>query len=184
MAKTESNEFNLGKKASDFILLNTIDEKYYDLQSLKGIKGTVIIFICNHCPFVLHINEKLVVLANEYQSKGIRFIAISSNDIEKYPQDAPHFMKKIAAEFHFPFAYLFDETQQVAKDYNAACTPDLYLFNADLKAVYHGQFDESRPGNNIKVTGIDLQNAIENVLQNKPALKNQKPSMGCGIKWK
>ncbi|PQJ75981.1 thioredoxin family protein [Polaribacter gangjinensis] len=184
MARTESNEFELGRKAPEFRLLNTIDDIWVDLESLKGKNGTVVVFICNHCPFVIHINEKLVQLANDYQSKGIRFIAISSNDIEKYPQDAPHLMKKLALELNFTFPYLFDETQMVAKAYNAACTPDFYLFDADLKAVYHGQFDDSRPGNNIPVSGNDLQKAMEHLLHKKPILENQKPSIGCGIKWK
>ena len=184
MARTESNEFELGRKAPDFTLQNTIDDTWVDLQSHKGTNGTVIVFICNHCPFVIHINEKLVDLANEYQPKGIAFIAISSNDIEKYPQDAPHLMKKLGQELQYPFPYLFDETQQIAKLYDAACTPDFYLFDADLKAVYHGQFDDSRPGNNIPVSGNDLQKAMEHLLHKKPILENQKPSIGCGIKWK
>ncbi|MDP4703828.1 MAG: thioredoxin family protein [Polaribacter sp.] len=184
MARTESNEFEVGKKAPDFTLQNTIDDTWVDLQSFKGIQGTVIVFICNHCPFVIHINEKLVDLANEYQPKGIAFIAISSNDIEKYPQDAPHLMKKVGQDLQYPFPYLFDETQEVAKMYAAACTPDFYLFDTDLKAVYHGQLDDSRPGNGKPVTGNDLKNAMENLLQNKPSLQIQKPSVGCGIKWK
>ena len=184
MARTESNEFEVGKKAPDFTLQNTIDDTWVDLQSFKGIQGTVIVFICNHCPFVIHINEKLVDLANEYQPKGIAFIAISSNDIEKYPQDAPHLMKKVGQDLQYPFPYLFDETQEVAKMYAAACTPDFYLFDTDLKAVYHGQLDDSRPGNGKPVTGNDLKNAMENLLQNKPPLQLQKPSVGCGIKWK
>jgi peroxiredoxin len=184
MARTESNEFEVGKKAADFSLQNRIDDTWVDLQSFKGIQGTVIVFICNHCPFVIHINEKLVELANEYQSKGIVFIAISSNDIEKYPQDAPHLMKKVGQDLQYPFPYLFDETQEVAKMYAAACTPDFYLFDSDLKAVYHGQLDDSRPGNGKPVTGNDLKNAMENLLQNKPPLQPQKPSVGCGIKWK
>ena len=184
MARTESNEFEVGKKAADFSLQNTIDDTWVDLQLFKGIQGTVIVFICNHCPFVIHINEKLVELANEYQPKGIVFIAISSNDIEKYPQDAPHLMKKVGQDLQYPFPYLFDETQEVAKMYAAACTPDFYLFDSDLKAVYHGQLDDSRPGNGKPVTGNDLKNAMENLLQNKPPLQLQKPSVGCGIKWK
>jgi peroxiredoxin len=184
MARTESNEFEVGKKAPDFTLQNTIDDTWVDLQLFKGIQGTVIVFICNHCPFVIHINEKLVDLANEYQPKGIAFIAISSNDIEKYPQDAPHLMKKVGQDLQYPFPYLFDETQEVAKMYAAACTPDFYLFDSDLKAVYHGQLDDSRPGNGKPVTGNDLKNAMENLLQNKPPLQLQKPSVGCGIKWK
>lgn len=184
MARTESNVFEVGKKAPDFRLQNVINNQYVSLKEVKGTKGTAILFICNHCPFVIHVNEMLVSVANELQPKGIAFIAISSNDIEKYPQDAPHLMKKVAEENQYPFPYLFDETQEVAKAYDAACTPDIYLFDADLKAVYHGQLDDSRPGNGKAVTGNDLKNAIENLLQNKPPLQLQKPSVGCGIKWK
>jgi len=184
MARTESNEFKNGTKAPDFNLLNTIDDNFLSLDKAKGEKGTVIMFICNHCPFVIHVNEELVKLANEYQPKGINFIAISANDVENYPQDAPHLMKKLAEEESFPFPYLYDETQEVAKAYNAACTPDFYVFDADLKAVYHGQLDDSRPGNGKPVTGIDLRNSLDNLLENKSVLENQKPSIGCGIKWK
>ena len=184
MARTESNEFEMGKKAPDFTLQNAVNNQWISLKDAKGKNGTVILFICNHCPFVIHINEMLVSLSNEYQAKGITFIAISSNDIQKYPQDAPHLMKIVAEENQYPFPYLFDETQEVAKMYDAACTPDLYLFDSDLKAVYHGQLDDSRPGNGIPITGKDLKMAMENLLQNKPPLQLQKPSVGCGIKWK
>ena len=184
MARTESNEFKNGTKAPDFTLLNTIDDKKYSLQDLKGEKGTVIMFICNHCPFVLHVNAELVKMANEYQQKGINFIAISPNDVENYPQDAPYLMKQLAKNESYPFPYLYDETQEVAKAYDAACTPDFYAFDANLKVIYHGQLDDSRPGNGKPVTGIDLRNALENLLENKDVLENQKPSVGCGIKWK
>ena len=184
MALTESNEFKTGRKAPDFTLINTIDDKIYSLNQLKGEKGTVIMFICNHCPFVIHVNAELVKMANEYQQKGIHFIAISANDIDNYPQDAPHLMKQLAVQENYPFPYLYDETQEVAKAYDAACTPDFYAFDVDLKAVYHGQLDNSRPENGKPVTGQDLRNALNNLLENKPVLENQKPSMGCGIKWK
>lgn len=184
MALTESNEFNLGTKAPDFTLINTIDDKGYALHQLKGSKGTVIMFICNHCPFVIHVNLELVKMANEFQENGINFIAISSNEIKNYPQDAPKFMKEVAENLNYPFPYLFDETQEVAKAYDAACTPDFYVFDADLKAVYHGQLDDSRPGNSIPVNGKNIRNAIHNLLEGEEPVKNQKPSMGCGIKWK
>ena len=184
MARTESNEFAINREAPDFSLPNTIDDKTYSLNELKGEKGTLIFFICNHCPFVIHINEELVRLANNYLDKGIKCIAINSNDVENYPQDAPHLMKKLAAEQGYSFPYLYDETQDVAKAYDAACTPDFYLFDADLKAVYHGQLDDSRPGNNKPVTGKDLRAALDSLLKNNTALQIQKPSMGCGIKWK
>jgi len=184
MARTESNEFNVGKKAPDFNLINTVDDKQYVLNDLKGEKGTLIMFICNHCPFVIHVNEELVKMANQYQNKGIQFIAISSNDVVNYPQDAPHLMKKLAYDLAYPFPYLYDETQNVAKAYDAACTPDFYLFDSDLKSVYHGQLDDSRPENGRPVTGKDMRKAIDNLIQHKPVLENQKPSIGCGIKWK
>ena len=184
MARTESNEFKNGKTAPDFKLINTVDNKFYSLNDLKGKKGTVIMFICNHCPFVIHVNNELVKIANEYQQKGINFIAISSNDVDNFPQDSPELMKELAIKENYPFPYLFDETQDVAKAYDAACTPDFYAFNADLKAIYHGQLDNSRPGNGKLVTGNDLRTSLKNLLENKPALENQKPSMGCGIKWK
>ncbi|MCI2229001.1 thioredoxin family protein [Polaribacter sp. MSW13] len=184
MARTESNEFKNGTIAPDFKLLNTVDATFLTLDSVKGDKGTVIMFICNHCPFVIHVNDELVKMANEYQQKGINFIAISSNDVENYPQDAPKLMQKIAKELKYPFPYLYDETQVVAKVYDAACTPDFYVFDASLKSVYHGQLDDSRPGNGKPVTGKDLRSSLDNLLENKPVLENQKPSMGCGIKWK
>lgn len=184
MARTESNEFKIGTKAPEFTLINTVDDKNYSLNDLKGTKGTVIMFICNHCPFVIHVNKALVKMANEYQQKGINFIAISANDVENYPQDAPHLMKQLAKKENFPFPYLYDETQEVAKNYDAACTPDFYIFDAELKTVYHGQLDNSRPGNGKPVTGKDMRLALENLLQNKSVIENQKPSVGCGIKWK
>ena len=184
MARAESNEFKNGTKAPDFNLLNTVNNTFLSLENAKGENGTVIMFICNHCPFVIHVNTELVKMANAYQQKGINFIAISANDVENYPQDSPELMTQLAKDENYPFPYLYDETQEVAKAYDAACTPDFYVFDADLKAIYHGQLDNSRPGNGIVVTGVDLRNSIDNLLENKPAIENQKPSMGCGIKWK
>jgi peroxiredoxin len=184
MALTASNEFETGATAPDFTLLNTVNSTLLSLPEAKGEKGTVLMFICNHCPFVIHVNTTLVEMANEYQAKGINFIAISSNEIENYPQDGPELMQQVAREQNYPFPYLFDETQAIAKAYNAACTPDFYVFDANLKAVYHGQLDDSRPGNGKPVTGQDIRNAMDNLLENKAVLENQKPSVGCGIKWK
>ncbi len=141
-------------------------------------------FICNHCPFVKHVNPEIVKIAQEYQDKGIAFIAISSNDVEKYPQDAPDLMKENAKEMGYPFPYLYDETQETALAYHAACTPDFYLFDANLKLVYRGQLDSSRPGNEIPLTGHDLRNALDNLLKGKEIDQDQKPSIGCNIKWK
>jgi len=184
MARTESNEFKIGTKAPDFTLINTVTNQNVSLQQAKGKNGTVIMFICNHCPFVIHVNDALVKLANDYQEKGINFIAISANDVENYPQDAPELMKELAEKLHYPFPYLYDETQKVAKAYDAACTPDFYVFDADLQSVYHGQLDNARPGNEKPVTGKDIRQALDNLLANKSPLENQKPSVGCGIKWK
>ena len=184
MALTESNEFAIGTKAPDFTLINTVDGVFVALKELKGDKGTVIMFICNHCPFVIHVNDALVKMANEYKEKGVNFIAISSNDVENYPQDSPALMQQLAKDVKYPFPYLYDETQEVAKKYNAACTPDFYAFDGDLKSVYHGQLDNSRPANGKLVTGSDLRNSLDFLLERKPVLENQKPSMGCGIKWK
>jgi len=184
MARTPSNMLALGTQAPQFNLPNVIDGKSYPLQALQGAKGTLVFFICNHCPFVLHVNEKLIELAKNYQAKGISFIAISSNDAVAYPQDGPDPMKKQAEELGYPFPYLYDETQAVAKAYQAACTPDFFLFDANLALVYRGQLDDSRPGNGIPVTGADLTHAMDCVLANTENLAFQKPSIGCNIKWK
>ena len=141
-------------------------------------------FICYHCPFVIHVNNELVKLANDYKNKGIGFIAISSNNVETHPQDGPYFMKTHAQKMNYPFAYLYDETQEVAKAYDAACTPDFYLFDDKLKVTYHGQLDSSRPGNEVQTTGADLRKAIDFLLNNQSVMTNQTPSIGCNIKWK
>ncbi len=184
MARTPSNMLALGTKAPDFALLDTISRETKSLQELRGDRGTVIMFICNHCPFVVHVNSQLVSLAQEYAKKGIGFIAISSNDSVTYPQDGPDMMVLHAQEQGYPFPYLFDETQDVARSYDAACTPDLYLFDSELALVYRGQLDDSRPGNGIPVTGEDLRLALDALLSGREVNSNQKPSIGCNIKWK
>ncbi len=184
MARTPSNMLPLGTTAPDFSLTDTVTEKTLNLQALKGDKGTVIMFICNHCPFVKHVNPEIVILAKEYQDKGIGFIAISSNDVENYPQDAPDLMKENAKQEGYTFSYLYDASQKTAKAYDAACTPDFYLFDANLELVYRGQLDDSRPGNGLPLNGNDLRNALEALLSGKEIDKNQKPSIGCNIKWK
>lgn len=184
MAMTPSNMLPLGTKAPDFNLFDTISQKKLSLQELKGDKGTVILFICNHCPFVIHVNSQLVSMANHYAKEGINFIAISSNDAINYPQDSPEKMTIHAKTENYPFPYLYDEKQDVAKAYDAACTPDLYVFDSHLKLKYRGQLDDSRPGNGIKVTGKDLRLAINCLLENKENTTVQKPSIGCNIKWK
>jgi thiol-disulfide isomerase/thioredoxin len=149
-----------------------------------GQKGTLVMFICNHCPFVKHVNPELVRLASDYKDRGIGFIAISSNDVENYPEDHPDKMTETAAREGYPFPYLYDASQEVARDYQAACTPDFYLFGPDLRLRYRGQLDGSRPGNGIPVTGEDLRRAMDCLLEGKPVPSEQKPSLGCNIKWK
>lgn len=141
-------------------------------------------FICNHCPYVKHVNKELTRLANDYLPKGVNFIAINSNDVENYPDDSPENMKKTALAEGYPFPYLFDETQEVAKAYQAACTPDFFVFDANLVLVYRGQLDDSRPGNQVEVTGNSIRKALDSLLADQPIKFEQKPSLGCNIKWK
>jgi thiol-disulfide isomerase/thioredoxin len=141
-------------------------------------------FICNHCPFVKHVNQQIVQISKDYQNSGIKLIAISSNDIINYPDDSPSEMKKVAIKENFTFPYLYDETQTVAKNYDAACTPDFFIFNNSNKLIYRGQLDGSRPGNNITVTGGDIRNALESLINFEEINPVQKPSIGCNIKWK
>lgn len=183
MANTPSNMLPLGTIAPGFILNDTVSGEELSLFENRGDKATVIFFICNHCPFVIHVNDELVKIAKDYKLKNVSFIAISSNDVINYPDDAPHLMRKKALELNYPFPYLYDESQEVAKAYDAACTPDIYLFDSNLKLVYHGQLDDSRPGNGIKVTGKDLRHALDCLLSGKENMEIQKPSVGCGIKW-
>jgi len=185
MARTESNFLELGAKAFDFSLLNPIDKKTYNLEDfpIDDTNGLAIMFICNHCPFVVHIAEGISAYAKDYSAKGIKVVAINSNDVANYPADSPEKMIEFAAKYGFNFPYLFDETQSVAKEYKAACTPDLYLFDSKLKLVYHGQFDGARPGNDIEVTGKDFRAATDALLSGK-IQENQLPSVGCNIKWK
>lgn len=185
MVLTASNMMPLGTKAPDFDLLDTISGKTLSLQQLRSAdSATVIMFICNHCPFVVHIQEKIAEVANEYQRKGIHFIAISSNDISEYPEDSPQKMREVAEKMHYSFPYLYDETQEVAKAYHAACTPDFYVFDQNLKCVYRGRFDDSRPGKEIPVTGNDLKLALDAILNKTTPPREQYASMGCNIKWK
>jgi thiol-disulfide isomerase/thioredoxin len=184
MANTPSNMLPLGTLAPNFNLLDTTSNRMISLDEAKGKKATLVMFICNHCPFVLHINSELAKLGNDYKENGVGIIAISSNDIENYPEDGPELMKIKSAEVGYSFPYLYDETQEVAKAYDAACTPDLFLFDSELKLAYHGQFDDSRPSLDIPVTGKDIRNAIDAVLTGEEVNQNQIPSMGCNIKWK
>ena len=184
MALTESNMLPLATVAPFFQLIDTVDDQFKTLDQLKGEKGTLVVFMCNHCPYVVHLLDELITLAKHNLARGIHTIAISSNDVEKYPADHPRKMKELAIEKDFSFPYLFDEDQSVAKAYDAACTPDFYLLNKNNSLVYRGRFDPSRPGNDIPITGKDLQKAIDLLLNNNPIPENQIPSMGCNIKWK
>ncbi len=184
MALTPSKMIDLGTRAPDFTLPDTVSGRDVGLQQLKSSVATVVMFICNHCPYVKHVNDGLVELANDYITEGVAFIAISSNDVDEYPEDAPDKMREVAQKFQFPFPYLFDEIQEVAKAYDAACTPDFYIFDKNLKLVYRGQLDDSRPGNEIPVTGKDIRTALDDILDDNPVSENQKPSVGCNIKWK
>jgi peroxiredoxin len=184
MARTPSNMLPLMTPAPDFELKDVTRDEFTSLNQVRGDQGTVIFFICNHCPFVIHVNQELVRVASDYMDKGIGFAAISSNDVVNYPDDSPELMKKVASELHYPFPYLYDESQEVARAYDAACTPDIYLFDAELRLVYRGQLDDSRPGNEIPVTGKDLREALDRLLSGQEIPKEQKPSLGCNIKWK
>ncbi len=183
MALTESTMLPLGTKAPNFHLMDTVTGNYYSLDDLKSNKATVVMFICNHCPYVIHVNPEVVRIANEYRSKGVSFVAISSNDVEKYPDDAPDKMRIVAMVLKFPFPYLYDKRQEVAKAYDAACTPDFYIFDGEMNLAYRGRLDDSRPGNDVGLTGQDLRAGLDATLKGE-RIENQIPSMGCGIKWK
>jgi peroxiredoxin len=183
MAKTESNMLELGTNAPDFAL-PTSDGLKLSLEQCLGPKGTVVMFICNHCPYVVHIAPQLGTLAQNYQQQGIGFVAINSNDIENYPEDAPDKMKLFAKEHGLDFPYLLDQSQQVAHAYQAACTPDFYVFDHHRTLVYRGQFDDARPGSSVPVSGSDLAWALDSLLTQKPISPQQQPSLGCNIKWR
>lgn len=184
MALIESSMMRLGTPAPDFSLPDTVSDKTVSLRDLKSDVATVIMFICNHCPFVIHVRDQLVQLAKDYQPRGISFVAISANDVVTHPQDGPDKMAELARELGFSFPYLYDETQVVAKAYDATCTPDLFVFDGDLRCAYRGQLDDSRPGNDIPVTGSDLRAALDAILAGQQVNPVQKPSIGCNIKWK
>ena len=173
----------LGTVAPDFELTDTCTHNRFRMHGQPAV-ATVLAFICNHCPSVIHMIDEFVAFASAAQKRGVRVLAICSNDSVAYPQDAPEKMLQFATEHGFTFPYLVDETQQPARDYQAACTPDLYVFDADLCCVYRGRFDESTPGNNKPVTGFDLREAIESILNGQPVNTDQFPSVGCSIKWR
>jgi len=179
-----SNMLALGTTAPEFSLTDGISDKTYALAELKSDIATVIMFICNHCPYVIHVVDKLSEISAAYQKKGIHFIAINSNDVERYPADAPDKMQQFSKKHQLVFPYLYDQSQVVAQSYQAACTPEFYVFDENLSCVYRGQFDDSRPSNNILVSGESLKNALDQILAGKPVDHEQKPSIGCSIKWK
>lgn len=184
MSKTESLMLPLGTSAPPFSLPDVVSNKVVQYPTADSPKATVLCFICNHCPYVKRINAQLVAVAKAYISKGIRFIAISANDVSSHPDDSPERMRELAAIEGYPFPYLYDESQEVAKAYSAACTPDFFVFNDVNKLVYRGQFDDSRPANDRPVTGESLCKALECLINNTVMDFIQKPSLGCNIKWK
>jgi peroxiredoxin len=184
MSLTPSMMMPIGHQAPDFKLINTLNDEELSFDQCKGEKGTLVFFICNHCPYVVHVIEELVGISDEFKERRINTIAISSNDIINYPQDAPDKMKEFAASYNFQFPYLFDESQEVAKTYMAACTPDIYLFDSNEKCFYRGRMDESTPGNGKTIDGKDLREALNALMNGDESPKNQSPSQGCNIKWK
>jgi len=183
MVRTPSTMLPLGTPAPDFALPN-VDGRTVALADIAGAKATLVMFICNHCPFVKHVADQLAALGRDYVGRGVGVVAISSNDVASHPADSPEQMVHEAEERGYVFPYLYDETQEVAQAYHAACTPDFYLFDGSRKLVYRGQLDASRPGNGIPVTGVDLRAALDAVLAGGPVAADQVPSLGCNIKWK
>jgi peroxiredoxin len=184
MARTESIMLPLGTAAPDFALPDVTSGSINKLDDFADRDALLVMFICQHCPFVQHVQKLLAQLGRDYQERSLGIVAISSNDAETFPEDAPESLREQAAELGFIFPYLFDESQEVARSYGAACTPDFFLFDRDRKLVYRGQLDDSRPGNEVPVTGKDLRAAIDAALAGKAAPADQKPSIGCNIKWK
>ena len=183
MAAVPSTMLDLGTRAPAFSL-PSIDGERVSLESFAKAPALLVMFICNHCPYVRHIRKEVANYAREYQARGLGVVAISSNDIQKYPDDDPAHMAEEAREVGYTFPYLFDETQEIAKAYRAACTPDFFLFDGERKLAYRGQFDGSRPSNGVPVTGADLRAATDAVLAGRPVIEAQVPSIGCSIKWK
>ncbi|MGD1840755.1 MAG: thioredoxin family protein [Thermonemataceae bacterium] len=184
MALTKNNLLPTDFRAPSFSLPDVVSGKQLHLNDLKGNKATVLMFICNHCPYVQHLEQGIIALANDYLSQQVGFVAISSNDVVRYPADGPEEMREKALRLSYPFPYLYDETQEVAKAYHAVCTPEFYLFDAQNYCIYHGQFDDARPGKHLPVTGKTLRSALDAFLNDQPIPSPQLPSMGCSIKWK
>lgn len=183
MVKTASTMLPLGTQAPDFCLPDTTG-RMVSRDDFKDSAGLLVMFMCNHCPYVKHVRTELARLGKDYQDKGIAMVGINSNDVETHPDDSPEMMASEAEEAGYTFPYLYDETQETAKTYRAACTPDFFLFDGGHKLIYRGQLDDSRPGNSNLVTGKDLRGALDTLLAGKPISENQTPSMGCNIKWK
>lgn len=183
MARTPSTMLPLGTPAPDFKLMN-VDGREVELADFASKPALLVMFMCNHCPFVVHVADQLAQLASEYMARGVAVVGINSNDTATHPADSPERMVAEAEERGYAFPYLFDETQAVAKAYRAACTPDFFLFDQDRKLVYRGQLDDSRPGNGVPVTGKDLRAALDAVLAGKKPVEEQRASLGCNIKWK
>lgn len=184
MSLTPTTSIPMGFKMPEFSLPDSITNKIFTSKEITGKKATLVIFICNHCPYVLHVIHELVKIGYDYKGKDLGIVAINSNDVSKYPNDHPDRMKEFALSLKFPYPYLFDESQDVARAYNAACTPDFNLFDNENKCVYRGQLDGARPGNDIPLTGKDLRAAIDLVLAGIKVPEKQTPSTGCSIKWK
>ena len=184
MVKTASTMLALGTAAPDFQLPDVVSGETISLNLFSGNKALLVMFICQHCPFVIHVREELAKIGQDYQDRPLAIVAISANDVANYPNDSPEKLKQMAEEFKFNFPVCYDESQSVSKAYTAACTPDFFLFDGDNKLVYRGQLDDSRPGNGFPVTGEDLRQAIDFTLEGKEIDFAQKPSIGCNIKWK
>ncbi len=184
MALTPSTMLELGTTAPNFQLPDVVTGQTVSLLTFSESKVLLVMFICHHCPFVQHVKKELALLGKDYSEKGVGIVAISANDAVNYPKDAPEFLKEMALEVGLTFPLCYDSSQETAKAYTAACTPDFFLFDAQRKLVYRGQLDDSRPGNNLPVTGRDLRVALDAVLANLPVSSEQKPSLGCNIKWK
>ncbi|MEM8673329.1 MAG: thioredoxin family protein [Cyanobacteria bacterium P01_G01_bin.67] len=184
MVKTASTMLPLGTAAPEFQLPDVVSNKTISLQTFADSKALLIMFICQHCPFVKHLQDELARISQDYQDQPLGIVAISANDVANYPQDSPEMLKQMAEKLSFNFPVCYDESQEVSKSYTAACTPDFFLFDGSSKLAYRGQLDDSRPSNGVPVTGIDLRQAIDAVLQNRTIDFEQKPSIGCNIKWK
>src|ERR1700751_4011910 len=184
MARTQSTMLPLGTTAPEFSMRDVVSARTVSLQDVRDKDGLLVKFICRHCPFVKHVQTELARIGRDYAERSLGIVAISSNDAQNYPDDAPESLREMASQLGFNFPYCYDETQDVARAYDAACTPEFYLFDKDRRLVYRGQLDDSRPGNGVPVTGKDLRSAIDAVLEGRRISEDQKPSLGCNIKWR